>query len=621
MNPDFNPDNRYFSDLDIHFARFIGRISGSQAQEIILAAALVSRVTREGSICLDLPSIERRPLSENNDDTDTMILPALAKWSDVLLGCKLVGRPDDYKPLILDNHMRLYLHRYWEYERALIDFVRDRVQNRGGKNNEDDSGVTDIGLFRKSLSRLFPGAWDDDGHARIAAVTAVLKRFSVITGSPGTGKTTVVAKVLALLIEHSKGKILPIALAAPTGKAAFRLEESIGKNREKLAAPDAVKAAIPANATTIHRLLGSLKDSPYFRFNKKNPLPFNLVVVDEASMVDLPLMSKLVQAMPEKGRLILLGDRDQLSSVEAGAVLGDICGAGESKPYSSFFVETFKTLTGHDLPGFDASSVPGIQDCIVELKKNYRFAEDQGISRVCKEIKSGNGEGAMNIMRSGVYRDITWSDLGPDAMVSAIREVVNEKFKQYLKVTNLHQFTEHLLDSFEEFRILCAVRSGPYGVMALNRLVERVLKEAGILKPEGRWYSGRPIMITRNDYNLRLFNGDVGVILPDYREDNELRAFFRDGAGNIRKFPPVMLPEHETVFAMTVHKSQGSEFGTVLLILPDYDSPVLTRELIYTGITRAKTNAEIWGNEAIFRAAVSRRTVRQSGLCDALYSL
>jgi exodeoxyribonuclease V alpha subunit len=190
-----------------------------------------------------------------------------------------------------------------------------------------------------------------------------------------------------------------------------------------------------------------------------------------------------------------------------------------------------------------------------------------------------------------------------------------------LKAIDLHDYSNNILDFFEEFRILCAVRKGPFGVVALNRIVERILKEANLIKPEGQWYIGRPIMITRNDYNLRLFNGDVGIILPDYGQDNELRAFFRDAGGNIRKFPPVMLPEHETVFAMTVHKSQGSEFESILFILPDYDSPVLTRELIYTGITRAKKHVEIWGSEGIFRAAVSRRIMRTSGLYDALYSL
>ena len=217
----------------------------------------------------------------------------------------------------------------------------------------------------------------------------------------------------------------------------------------------------------------------------------------------------------------------------------------------------------------------------------------------------------MSILRSDAYEDISWTDIKrQDAVISAVREVVNKRFNNYLQVTDSHYNSEHALDFFEEFRILCAVRQGPFGVVAVNRIVETILKEANLIKPEGQWYSGRPIMITRNDYNLRLFNGDVGVILPDYGQDNELRAFFRDAGGNIRKFPPVMLPEHETVFAMTVHKSQGSEFTSVLFILPDYDSPVLTRELIYTGITRAKKHVEIWGSEGIFRAAERGALIR-----------
>ncbi|MGZ6292254.1 MAG: exodeoxyribonuclease V subunit alpha [Syntrophales bacterium] len=620
---DLNLNNKYFSDLDIHFARFMGRLAGSHVPEILLAAAMVSRFTREGNICLDLRSVEGTLLNGDNDSEDVLVLPALAKWSAVLEGCKVVGRPGEYKPLILDNRSRLYLYRYWDYERTLAEFIKGRIRDTEDKNGRRDLREADTALLRESLSRLFPVTPDDGDTdwAKIAAVTAFLKRFSVISGSPGTGKTTVVAKVLALLLEQSKGKELRIALAAPTGKAAFRLQESIRKNREGLASPSAVKAAIPDNATTIHRLLGSLRNSPYFRHNERNPLPFNLVVVDEASMVDLPLMSKLVQAMPTEARLILLGDRDQLSSVEAGAVLGDICGIGETRPYSSHFVGTMKAITGRDLASSATDTIPGMQDCIIGLKKNYRFEKETGISRACSEVNAGNSQNALIILRSDTYADISWSDIKrPHAMISALRKVVNKRFSNYLQVADTHNNSEHALDFFEEFRILCAVRQGPFGVVAVNRLVETILKEANLIKPEGQWYSGRPIMITRNDYNLRLFNGDVGIILQDHGQENELRAFFRDAAGNIRKFPPVMLPEHETVFAMTVHKSQGSEFTSVLFILPDYDSPVLTRELIYTGITRAKKHVEIWGSEGIFRTAVSRRIMRTSGLYDALYS-
>ncbi|MGO9139509.1 MAG: exodeoxyribonuclease V subunit alpha [Syntrophales bacterium] len=619
---DPNLNNKYFSDLDIHFARFMGRLSGGHAPEVMLAVAMVSRFTREGNICLDLRSVEGTLLHGDKDGQDAMVLPALARWSAALEGCKVVGSPGDYKPLILDNRSRLYLYRYWDYERTLADFIKGRIRGIEDKNSGRDPGEANTALFRESLSRLFPAMSDGDTDwAKIAAVTAFLKRFAVIAGSPGTGKTTIVVKVLALLLEQFKGKELRIALAAPTGKAAFRLQDSIRKNKEGLASQDDIKAAIPDNATTIHRLLGNLRNSPYFRHNERNRLPFNLVVVDEASMVDLPLMSKLVQAMPKEARLILLGDRDQLSSVEAGAVLGDICGIGEARPYSSAFIGTMKAITGDDLAGSDTVSMPGMQDCIAGLKKNYRFEKDTGISRACNEVNAGNSQGAMSILRSDAYEDISWSDIDrPAALISAVRKIINKKFNNYLQATKLHDNSEHALSFFEEFRILCAVRQGPFGVVVVNRVIETILTEANLIKPEGQWYGGRPIMVTRNDYNLRLFNGDVGIILPDHGQRDELRAFFRDAGGNIRKFPPVMLPEHETVFAMTVHKSQGSEFKSVLFILPDYDSPVLTRELIYTGITRAKKRVEIWGTEGIFRAAVSRRIMRTSGLYDALYS-
>jgi exodeoxyribonuclease V alpha subunit len=616
-------NNEYFSDLDIHFARFMGRLSGSHATEILLAAAMVSRFTREGNICLDLRCVEGTLLNDEKGGADAIVLPSLAEWSAALHGSKVVGRPGDYKPLILDNHARLYLNRYWDYEKTLADFIKGRIGTAESKNSGPGPGEADTAPFRESLFRLFPATADDGDTdwARIAAVTAFLKTFCVISGSPGTGKTTVVAKVLALLLEQSKGKALKIALAAPTGKAAFRLQESIRKNREGLASPEALKAAIPNGATTIHRLLGSLRNSPYFRYNKENPLPFDLVVIDEASMVDLPLMSKLVQAMPTDARLILLGDRDQLSSVEAGAVLGDICGMGEKRPYSRDFAGALKAFTGQALTGSDAAGAAGIQDCIAGLNKSYRFEKDSGISRACNEINAGNSAGAMSVLRSGAYPDISWLDIKrPDAVVSALRDIVNKQFSNYSQLINLHGNVEHALDFFEGFRILCAVRQGPFGVVAVNRIVENILREPNLIRQEEHWYSGRPIMITRNDYSLRLFNGDVGIILPDHGQDNELRAFFRDAGGNIRRFPPVMLPEHETVFAMTVHKSQGSEFESILLILPDYDSPLLTRELLYTGITRAKKHVEVWGSEGIFRAAVSRRIVRTSGLYDALYA-
>jgi exodeoxyribonuclease V alpha subunit len=342
-----------------------------------------------------------------------------------------------------------------------------------------------------------------------------------------------------------------------------------------------------------------------------------VVVVDEASMVDLALLSKLIQALPSHARLILLGDKDQLASVEAGAVLGDICNTGNIHSYSRRFSMDLKKITGYEImTNPDGDDVSGIQDCIVQLPKSYRFVRDSGIDAVSRAVNAGNEDLAVSLLRGGRSAGIDWKDLPKvKALAWDMRDKIMKGFGNYLNANEPRQ----IFHVFEQFRILCAVREGPYGVHAINFMVEQILKEEKVIEPEKRWYNGRPVLITTNDYNLRLFNGDMGIVLPDPEEDNDLRTFFSAADGTLRKFHPLRLPEHETVYAMTVHKSQGSEFDRVLLVLPDRESPVLTRELIYTGITRAKESVEVWGTEDVFRFAVSRSIERSSGLRDALW--
>jgi exodeoxyribonuclease V alpha subunit len=335
-------------------------------------------------------------------------------------------------------------------------------------------------------------------------------------------------------------------------------------------------------------------------------------------MVDMALMSKLVQALSKEARLILLGDKDQLASVEAGAVLGDICDSGNNHGFSKQFLTDLKGVAGcviDSLPNENSES--GIRDCIVELHKSYRFGSDSGIASASRAVNAGDGDMFLEVLKEDRYADITWKDLPrPDALPGSIKATVINGFKHYLNTNDPWE----AFDLFEHFRILCALREGPYGVSALNLLAEQILKSAGFIEPEKTWYPYRPLLITRNDYSLRLFNGDVGIILPDPESNNDLRAFFPAADGILRKLHPLRLPAHETVYAMTVHKSQGSEFDSVLMLLPDKDYPVLTRELIYTGVTRAREHIEIWGKEDVFRTAVSRRTERTSGLRDALWS-
>ena len=594
------------SPLDLHFAKLMAGLSGKGTEELFLAAALASHYRGEGHICFDLSSMAGKKIQA--EDPDSPACPKLGKWLSSLKAEEVVGKPGEYRPLVLEGS-RLYLYRYWDYEKKLIDSLKARTMNDPAEVNQ--------GLLKEGLKRLFPKkSPGETDWQKVAAFASALKRFCVISGGPGTGKTFTVAKILALLLEL-RPEALRISLAAPTGKAAARLQEAIKNAREGLGCPENIKAAIPTEASTIHRLLKTIPDSPYFRFDAKNPLPADVVVVDEASMVDLALLSKLDQAIPLSSKMILLGDKDQLASVEAGAVLGDICDTGNDHRFSRDFSGLYQKVTGEKIgAGADGQSEPGMRDSIVQLRKSYRFGPASGIGEVSRAVNDGDSTRAVQLLKSGSYGDIRWRELPrAENLAAALKEQAIEGFTPYLKEND----PSRVFDLFNRVRILCAVREGPYGVNPLNLLVEQILREEGLIRREGRWYRGRPVLVTRNDYNLRLFNGDVGITLPDPEARGELRVFFQGTEGIPREFPPLRLPEHETVFAMTVHKSQGSEFDKVLFLMPDRDVRVLTRELVYTAITRAKTMVEVWGKEAIFQAAVSRRISRTSGLRDALW--
>jgi exodeoxyribonuclease V alpha subunit len=463
-----------------------------------------------------------------------------------------VGRGEEFTPLVLEQG-RLYLRRYWEYEQQLASAILARAAGKPPKRKPKD-------------------------QQELAALTAATRNFCVITGGPGTGKTHTVRAILQLLRDRAGGEDLKIALAAPTGKAAARLTDALRESGAGI------------EATTIHRLLGTIPDSPYFRHNAERPLTADVVIVDEASMVDLALMTKLVQAVPVSSRLILLGDRDQLASVEAGNVLSDICAAAEDEQ---------SPLNG----------------AVVQLEKNYRFSSAGGIYLLSRAVNAGDAAAAAAVLHRA-DDEVQWQQLPAAANLgAALRERIVNGYRSYMEAAAdpaaaLHQLLR--------FRILCAVRQGPFGVANLNSLAEEALADAGLLTPRPGWYAGRPVIITRNDHNLQLFNGDSGIILPDPEADGEQRAFFSSPEGKLRRFLPSRLPEHDTAFALTVHKSQGSEFDRLLLVLPEKDLPLLTRELLYTAITRARSGVEIWCNEEVFRAAVQRQTIRTSGLRDAL---
>ncbi len=528
--------------LDRQFARLMVELNGAPHEELQRAAELVSARRAEGHICIEL---------------GTAVVHSL-------LRTQVVGRPGETMPLIADDAGRLYLQRYWAYENQLAEDIARRIAA--------PALAVDEAYLAATLDRLI-GRAPASADQRRAAETAVRRSFCVITGGPGTGKTRTVAVILALL-----GPGLRVALAAPTGKAAARLTESI---HHTLAAFPGTDFA-PPEASTIHRLLGSRHDSPYFRHDRARPLAVDAVIIDEASMVDLALMAKLFDAIPPTARLILLGDKDQLASVEAGYVLGDICRAGG----------------GH----------------IVELWRNFRFGETSGIHRFSQAVNTGDADPAIALLKSGAP-DLRCQLLPePGKLAAKLRDAVLESWREALSTDD----PSTALRAMAQFCILCALRRGPYGVENLNRLAQQILADAGLIAPSGTLWRGRPIMILENAPALRLYNGDTGIFLPD--ADGRLRAFFA-GAGDgsdVRSFAPARLPRHETVFAMTVHKSQGSEFERVLLCLPSEESPVVTRELLYTGATRASRAVEVWWREPALRAAITRRIERSSGLRDAL---
>ncbi len=614
-------DPELFSSLDNHFAMFIGRLAKKHSPAASLAAALVSRKTGEGNICLDLAEHAGKPLylPPRQRGVDAYVCPTLSVWTEQLIESGVAGQDEGNTPLVLDGSNRLYLRRYWQYENSIFRFIRERAT----------PFLHDLNFPRlsKDLKKLFraqpPGETD---WQQVAAIAAVTRSFSVISGGPGTGKTTTVAKILALLIgQYSDTRQLRILLGAPTGKAASRLQQAI------VDADLLPTDSKPLQATTLHRMLGYIPNSPYFRHNAENPLAADIIVIDEASMVDLPLLAKLMQAVPASARLMLLGDRHQLASVQPGSVLGDICRSDIMSEFSDEFCQLITELsTNHITP----SSLSGtktdslsLQDSFVELVQSYRFSPESGIAKLSMAVKDGDGDGALNILLKTKDGSITWSDIPAPA------ELGNKLYDSphVSQFASMQQSVgpDSCFAQLDSFRILCALRRGPFGMEKTNALLELQLARqnqdyasyhtASQLEGMKTVLPFRPVMVTQNDYNLQLFNGDVGLILPDPENQGSVRAFFRGEHGILRDIAPPLLPGHETVFAMTVHKSQGSEFNRVLLIMPDRDSPLLTRELLYTAITRARENVEIWGSKAIFVSGVNRQIKRTSGLTEALW--
>ncbi len=596
-------DNGDISRLSYFFACFIAEHSATDVDGLLaFSAALVSQNNQDGDVCVELDEYLDRPFF-NSDHVAPDYLPSgieSEQWRQSLLDSRCVGEPGDETPLILDDG-RLYLNRYWHYESSIAESIASRLQISPEINSD---------ILRSQLGQLFP---EPDNQAtldpqKLAVTLAAMRHFVVISGGPGTGKTTTVIKILVLLL--SQQPTMRIGLAAPTGKAAANMIDSIQALKEDSIIDPGLRDLIPLQATTIHRLLGY--NNHRFRHSAGNPMALDCLVIDEASMLDLTLAYRLLDALPAQARIILLGDRDQLASVAAGNVLGDITGHGRAIGYSQSQRQTLTSILEcppQNIP--QAESPCPISDSIALLTRGYRFSQDSDIGRLANLINQGDSVAAIELLKQSTS-GLSWQTPSENSSELTIPDWVLDSFRAVVSSETVLQ----ALEEFDRTRILCAVHRGPSGVNEINRLITDQVRSHQAFNSDDN-YQGKPILITANDYELNLFNGDTGLLWRD--EAGVLIACFRDDEQNIRRLPIYSLPNHVTAWAMTVHKSQGSEFESVFLVLPDNEeSLAVSREIIYTGVTRANRNLLVHGSSNVLIASIQRITRRSSGLAQRL---
>ncbi|MDY0226220.1 MAG: exodeoxyribonuclease V subunit alpha [Desulfomicrobium apsheronum] len=571
-----------FTDADLYQARFAASLARAGHEDMVAAlTALTSLAVREGHVCLDLadPQVIAHL---------TELVPNASAMHD-LPDSDVITDPKGQAPLILSG-TRLYFSRFFNDEQTLAHTFLRLAQ-------------TPAEPLPPSLQAdIFKTGRDEIDWQAVACFAALRNRFCVISGGPGTGKTTTVARILKMAARMHAGRDFVIRLAAPTGKAASRLTEALATAFPGGTLPPELAACMNQGAQTVHRLLGWSAGG--FRHNQGNRLALDMLVVDEASMLDLELTARLMEALPEHARLVLLGDRNQLASVEAGAVLANLCREEAVNAFSDRFAAAVAETCTIKLPVTQRPAP--LADHVVELKKSYRFGPDSGIAALSELIRDGKAQEAAALLEER-HADLEMiHGTGPKALEASVAPLLREAFGE-LGGTN---GPARAFEIFAALRLLSPIRKGPRGTEALNRLAGQIL----VGQAFEAWYPGRPVMILENDYNLGLFNGDVGIALS---VDGQLRIFF-PGAEGFTSFSPARLPRHETCYAMTVHKSQGSEFGHTVLVLPEEPCQVLGRELLYTALTRAKKRFTLLGTPRQVKDAVQNPARRDSGLGEML---
>ena len=567
-----------YSELAYQFAKYIERQDNNSDALIVLTAALLSEAVSKGHVCLNLVRV-----GELGMGLDEILPDSVALWVTKLRESHLVGKAGDLTPLVLTDSGLLYLYRYWQAEHQVAVLIRERLKS--------------VALQDETLLKQYIANWTSSqpelDWQKVAVLMALTRQFCVISGGPGTGKTTIVIRLLEAF--SNQDKTLRVALAAPTGKAAARMQQAIAMVRQDSSKEDVL-------AKTVHRLLGITPNNEQGKYNAENPLAVDVLIVDEASMIDILLMSKILKALPKTARLILLGDSKQLASVDSGAVLADLCRAYAG--FSECFAEGVLRLTGQALPSVKATSL--MADTVVILKHSYRFDKQSEIGQLAQSVQAGDSDKFINVlMRTG---DTIWWQKKMDK--ATIVKRVMKLYFTFFEAIKTQQDPLTCMQLFEKTQVLCALNNGAESVDSVNSLIERALAKQSWRTHQG-FYHGRPIMVMKNDYSQGLFNGDTGLVMNN--DQGVLAACFLDNR-MLRWVPLNRLPAHETAYAMTVHKSQGSEFEEVCIILPEQATALLTRELLYTAMTRAKVKISLIATESILIQAVTSQQDREMGL-------